>query len=300
MSAEARRTPGHGVGLGLRWEFIEDLVDRVEAGRAPELPFLEVHPENYLGRGGYVREALEFLAERYPILTHGLTLDIGGVEPLDQAYLRALRAFLERVRAPWHSDHLCFTGSHSHELLPVPRTRALVTHVAARARAVEDALGLPLVLENVSAYLELGASELDEPAFVAAVLEASGCALLLDVNNVWVNAQNFGFDPHAWLARVDYRRVRAMHVAGHERRPELGLVIDTHGAEAPPMVHELLELAVARSGPVPVVLERDAHVPPLDVLLAEVAALGRAYARGLARAGAGPVTATGAEASHGG
>jgi uncharacterized protein (UPF0276 family) len=281
--------PGTGarVGLGLRWEFIDELVERGSGGAPPPLDFLEIAPENYMRRGGWHPRALAELAGRYPLLTHGLTMSLGGVEPLDGAYLADLRAFARDVGTPWHSDHLCFgsvDGRNLHDLLPLGFRPATVQRLADRIRRAQDALGVPLAVENVSYYLHPGRAEMGEAEFVARVCEAADCGLMLDVNNAYVNARNFGFDVDDWMAQVPLDRVVQIHVAGHQwfdvRADGLGparepgapgaLIIDTHGADVPDPVLALLGRVLPRVGPVPVVLERDQNIPDLDGLLAEV------------------------------
>lgn len=283
-----------GVGLGLRWEIVAELCDTL-----PPLPFLEVSPENYIGRGGRYPAYLARAAEAYPILSHGLSLSLGGSDPFDRAFLRELRGFLDRIGATHHSDHLCFSsvgGSVLHDLLPIPFWKSEVGRIADRIKEVSDAIGRPMAIENVSFYLHPGAMEMTEAEFISEVCEAADCKLMLDVNNAWVNAQNFGHDVREWLRVVPLDRVVQMHVAGHDyfdeatytasavQAPGPGrLIVDTHGAEVCPSVVELLEEVVERTGPVPVVLERDQSLPELSVLLAEVAHLSAAYERGLAR-----------------
>mgnify|MGYP000994495029 CR=1 FL=1 len=288
LSGSARR-PGAGptgVGLGLRWAFIDEVVAAAATGE-PSLgvDFFEVSPENYMRRGGYVPGALAAVAERWPILTHGLTMSMGGLDPVEPAYLAELRALIDRLAPPFHSDHLCFGGHGGrlvHDLLPLPFIEEAVTNVVSRATAIRDRLGVPLAVENISYYFVPGEPDMSEAAFLRAVLEEADLGLLLDVNNVFVNAANFGFDPVAFLAQLPLERVVAIHVAGHEHKPEHGRIIDTHGADAPPGVLDLLERVVAQTGPVPVVLERDSHIPELPVLLQEVGRVRAAYERGLA------------------
>lgn len=271
----------NGVGLGLRWAFLDELLEREQRA---EVAFLEVSPENYMRRGGYIPAALERLRERYALSTHGLTLSIGAVDAPDAAYLRELRRETERLGVPFHSDHLCFSSAGPrvlHDLLPLKLARSTVERVADRVRAVEDTLGLPLVLENISYYVQPGAVELPETEFLAQVLERSGARLLLDVNNVWVNSVNHGFDPRAFIEALPLERVAEIHIAGHLRTAS-GLVIDTHGAPVIDPVKELLAFTLARTGPRPVLLERDHHVPPLEELLAEVSALQAVYDRAVA------------------
>jgi len=264
-----------GVGLGLRWDFLEEVLERP----AVDVAFFEVSPENYMRRGGFYPAALERIADRYPIVTHGLTLSLGAIDPPPEDYLADLTNEVRRLRSPWHSDHLCFSTSGErvlHDLLPLKRCRENVRRVADRVRRVEDRLGVPMAIENITWYAEAGRSEMPEAEFIAAILEAADCGLLLDVNNVWVNAQNHGFDARAFLQALPFERVIQIHVAGHTRRPD-GLIIDTHGEKVIDPVIELLGWTLERTGPLPVVLERDNFVPSLDELLAEVRALAAVY-----------------------
>lgn len=270
-----------GVGLGLRWDFLEEVVD----GPALPIDFFEVSPENYMRRGGYYPAQLEQLEGRYPLVTHGLTLSIGALDEPDSQYLRELKAEVARTRSPFHSDHLCFSsaGQRSlHELLPLQQSRQNVARVAERARRLSDVLGVPFALENITYYLHPGRAELTELQFLSEVLEQSDAGLLLDVNNVYVNSLNHGFDARAFISALDLSRVVEIHVAGHSRRPS-GLVLDTHGAPVADPVLDLLAFTLERSGPQPVLLERDNDVPPLAELVAEVESLRRVYDASVAR-----------------
>jgi uncharacterized protein len=270
-----------GVGLGLRWDFLEEVVE----GAQLPIDFFEVSPENYMRRGGYYPAQLERLTERYPLVTHGLTLSIGAVDEPDVTYLRELRAEIDRTKSPFHSDHLCFSsfGERSfHELLPLSHSRENVTRVAERARRMHDALGVPFALENITYYLHPGRAELCELDFLQEVLAASDAGLLLDVNNVYVNSLNHGFDPEAFIAALDLSRVVELHVAGHTRKPS-GLVLDTHGAKVADPVLALLGFTLERTGPCPVLLERDNDVPPLAELVSEIGVLRGIYEESVAR-----------------
>jgi uncharacterized protein len=277
-----------GVGLGLRWDFLDELVERTSEDALAPVDFLEISPENYMGRGGAHPSVLAWLAERYPVVTHGLTMSLGGSDPLDDSYLRDLRATLRSLRTPWHSDHLCVGavgGRVLHDLLPVPFKHAAVKRIADRMKRAQDAIGVPLAIENVSYYWHPGRAELGESEFLASVCEAAGCGLMLDVNNAYVNCENFGIDPQAWLRAAPLDRVVQIHVAGHEwfvvderglgdlaaPRSPGAMIIDTHGAPVPDPVLALLEQVLVRTGPVPIVLERDQNVPALGALLDEVA-----------------------------
>jgi uncharacterized protein (UPF0276 family) len=286
-----------GVGLGLRWEFVDELVERTaaeerEGGEALPIDFLEVCPENYMRRGGRYPAALSWLAERYPLVTHGLTMSLGGTDPLDREYVRDLAATVRSVASPWHSDHLCFSvsgGRVLHDLLPIAFTEENVGRIADRIKTARDALGVPLAIENVSFYWHPGRAEMSEPEFLTRVCEAADCGLMLDVNNAYVNSLNFGFDVDAWMRAAPLERAVQIHVAGHEwfEVTERGLgepapphapgaaAIDTHGADVPDPVLALLERVVERTGAVPIVLERDQNVPALDALLGELARVRR-------------------------
>jgi len=276
-----------GVGLGLRWEFIDELVERSARGKLP-IDFLEIAPENYVRRGGRHPESLAALAGRFPVLSHGLTMSLGGVDPLDPQYLVDLAAFLRDVRSPWHSDHLCFGafgGRILHDLLPLPFKEATVARVADRIKRARDAIRVPLAVENVSYYVHPGRAEMGEAEFLARVCEAADCGLMLDVNNAYVNATNFGFDVDAWMRTAPLERTVQIHVAGHEwfgvdagglKGPAAptadgAMIVDTHGADVPDPVLALLGRVLPRTGAVPIVLERDQNIPDLDGLLAEMA-----------------------------
>lgn len=271
-----------GIGLGLRAAFIE----RVERGDADgRVAFLEISPENYMHRGGKAPRRLAKIAERFDIITHGLMMSLGGSDPFDDEYFAQLRGFLDRHAAPWHSDHLCWSGLDGallHDLLPVPFTSRAAKRVAERVIEARDRLGRPMAVENISWYLHAGAPQKDEPEFVTEVLERADCMLMLDVNNVFVNASNHGFDPFEWLKKIPLERVIQLHIAGHELWDDT-LIVDTHGAEAKTEVQDMLAWVIERVGPKPVVLERDSNIPPLSELLDEVAAIDRVYQAAVSR-----------------
>jgi hypothetical protein len=274
-----------GVGLGLRWDFMDDVLGRLERGEEVGVDFFEIAPENYMRRGGSIPRALDRIARDVPLLTHGLTMDVGGLDPLDRAYFRELRAFVGNVGSPLHSDHLCFGGFDGalvHDLLPMPLTEEAAAHVAARARQAQELTGALFALENVTRYFIPGARDMDEADFFREVLDASGAGLLLDVNNAWVNAENDGADARDFLSRLPLDRVVQIHVAGHRTSLEDGVLIDTHGADVVSPVLDLLTWTIARTGAVPVVLERDHAIPPYDELLAELGRVRAAVDAGLA------------------
>jgi hypothetical protein len=264
-----------GVGLGLRRAHLEAVAHLEGHG----VPFWETCPENVVGDGGRHHRLANAILDRDAVLTHGLTISVGGFDPWDEDYLHDLGRFLLRTGTPWHSEHLCFTGVDGnclHELLPLPFTREAARHTISRAKELQARLPVPLLLENITYYAELGQPDMDEADFITEVLEGADVGWLLDVNNVYVNALNFGFDPKAWLARMPLERVAQLHIAGHARFGDL--TVDTHGADVIDPVIELMQWVLARLGrPVPVLLERDNHIPEFSVLLAERARLQRAY-----------------------
>jgi uncharacterized protein (UPF0276 family) len=286
MEGETQMKQPHpfGIGLGLRWEFLDEVLTAQSGDLAP-VSFFEISPENYMRRGGFYPAALERVAERHAVTTHGLSMSLGSTDALDDAYLTELAAFLTRFGGDWHSDHLSFSGvggAFLHDLLPVPFTSRSAQRVAARVRQASERIERRMAVENVSYYASLGGAPLDEASFVTEVLETANCGLLLDLNNLDVNAHNHGFDAREWLARVPLERVVEIHVAGPETWKD-GLLLDTHGSEVRPSVYELLSYVIERVGPKPVLLERDNNVPSLTDLLAEVRALDATYRAALER-----------------
>lgn len=260
-----------GIGLGLRSVHFGHVLSR-----RPEVPWFEVISENHMGpRGGSGGRPLEVLASvraGYPIALHGVSLNIGSTDPLDQDYLKKLRALAERVE-PWIvSDHLCWTGAHGrnlHDLLPLPYTEEALEHVSERVLRVQEALGRPLALENVSSYITYAHSEMTEWEFIAAVVRRTGCGVLLDVNNIHVSAVNHGFDAREFLSGIPVSCVRQMHLAGYSE--ENGFLIDTHDHPVSDPVWSLYADAVRRFGPVPALIEWDDRIPALERLQAEAA-----------------------------
>ena len=255
-----------GAGLGLRRAFLGAVADRV-----PDLvDFFEVAPENWIGVGGRLGRQLRALSERVPFVCHGLSLSLGGPEPLDETLLLRTREFLDVHGAACFSEHLSWStdGGHLYDLLPIPFTEEAVHHVAARIRHAQDRLGRRIAIENISYYAAPG-RVLTEIEFLLAVLEEADCNLLLDVNNVYVNAVNHDYEPQAFLDRIPAERIAYLHVAGHYRAAE-DLLVDTHGAPVVNAVWALLDETYHRFGPRPTLLERDFNIPPLPVLLGEL------------------------------
>ncbi len=258
-------SPVTGVGIGLRPPHVTDLLasDR-------HVDFLEIIPENYVGRGGDAARHLAACRERWPILVHGVSVSVGGPDPLDRAYLDGLADVLRIVDAPFYTDHLCYTsvgGFESHQLLPLPFHLEAVHHAATRIRALRDVLKMPIAVENISYYAVMPGSDMAAVDFVAAVVDEADCGLLLDVNNLYVNAMNHGLDPMACLDRLPLERVVQLHIAGHELQH--GRYIDHHGAPVDDAVVALYADVLRRLGPVPTLLERDTNIPPLDEVLDE-------------------------------
>jgi hypothetical protein len=234
--------------------------------------FFELLAENYLGPSPLPRQHAERVGARYPLVGHGVSLNVAGTDPLNADHLRRLQEMVHHYPLAWFTDHLCWTaqGSHAHhELLPFPYLEEAIDWVADRIRQVQRALGVPFGVENVSTYVQAADEELSEAAFVARVVEAADCGLLLDLNNLWVNAVNHGFDPHSYLDAVPWERVLAVHLAGHQVLPG-GLRHDTHDRAVDPAVWSLYAEAWRRGGPFPTLLEWDEAIPPLEVALAEL------------------------------
>jgi uncharacterized protein (UPF0276 family) len=265
VTAEASRALPAGCGIGLRKEHFDDVL----SGR-PEVAFFEVVTENFLVDGGRPLAVLEAVRRDYPVALHGVSMSLGSAEPLDRDYLRRLKALVERVSPAVVSDHLCWTSLHghnSHDLLPMPFTEEAARWTAAKIREVQDFLGRRILVENVSSYLEHAGAELSEADFLRAVVEDADCGVLLDVNNLYVNARNHGLDPLRYLDALPAARVGQVHLAGHEDHG--GVVIDTHDHPVSDAVWALYRETVARLGPVPTLIEWDARIPAFGVVLAE-------------------------------
>ncbi len=263
--------PAASAGLGLRRALLDALLDAPPGA----FDFLECAPDNWIGVGGRYGEALAELSSRHRLTCHGLSLSLGGIEPLDRTFLARTRRFLDQHRAALYSEHLSYCGDdgHLYDLMPLPFTEEAVAHVAARIAQAQDALGRRIAVENISYYAAHpplpGRAALDEAQFINAVLEQADCDLLLDVNNIHVNAINHGYDARGFLARMPSARIASYHVAGHYDEAE-DLKVDTHGAPVKDDVWSLLAEAYRLHGVRPTLLERDFNFPPLPVLLDEV------------------------------
>jgi uncharacterized protein (UPF0276 family) len=257
--------PDLGVGLGLRSvHYAHILRER------PRVDWFEVLSENYMQTAGRPLYFLDAIAESYPVVLHGVSLSIGSSDPLDMAYLAELRALRDRTRARWVSDHLCWTGvvgKNTHDLLPLPYTEETLRHVIARVRAVQDVLGAPLALENPSTYVEHAGASMREWEFLARLAEEADCAILLDVNNVFVSAYNHGFAPATYLAAMPFERVVQLHVAGHTDHGTH--LIDSHVGPVTDAVWKLLGEAHRKGGAPSVLMEWDAEIPDFETTHAE-------------------------------
>jgi uncharacterized protein (UPF0276 family) len=257
----------HGAGLGLRRELIPDL----KASIPDAIDFFELAPENWLDMGGTRRKDLHHFAERRPIVAHGLSLNLGGPAPLDEIFLKRVKRFLDEHGIALFTEHLSWCGDdgHLYDLLPIPFTDDAVRHVASRIRRTQEILERRIAIENASYYVAPAIAEMSESAFIRAVLTEADCDLHLDINNVYVNSVNFGFDARTFLDAMPAERIVYLHMAGHYQEAA-DLIIDTHGAAVIDPVWELLDHTYARIGTPPTLLERDYNIPPLNELLPEV------------------------------
>lgn len=262
--------PNLGDGVGLREPHFPHLMSTAPADWGVD--WFEVISENFLDHAGYAAHVLEVVASHRPLVMHGVSLSIGGADPLDSGYLDKLAALADRIKPVWISDHLCWTGVagiNTHDLLPLPLTEAALAHVTGRVKAVQDRLGRPLILENPSSYLEFQASQMPEWEFLARLAHDADCGLLLDVNNVHVSAFNHAFDPLDYIAAIPAERIVQVHLAGPS---DYGThLMDTHDAPVPDAVWPLYAQVQARTGGVSTLLEWDADIPAWNDLLAELA-----------------------------
>ncbi len=286
MSLQHKENTHHpvaGAGLGFR----RALVPELRASAAAGIDFFELAPENWIHAGGKLARDLRHFTERRPFVAHGLSLSLGGPAPLDENLLRDVRRFLDDHGIRAYTEHLsyCSDDGHLYDLMPIPFTDEAVRWVAGRIRRAQEILERPIAVENVSYYAAPGA-RMSEIEFLRAVLDEADCGLLLDVNNIYVNAINHRYDARAFLRALPAQRVCYFHVAGHYvEAPDLR--VDTHGAEVCGDVWTLLDEAYALFGPVPTLLERDFNFPPLATLVGEVGAIRDRQGRQARRSAAG-------------
>jgi uncharacterized protein (UPF0276 family) len=271
--------PPLGHGIGLRTEHYADVL-----ATPPPVDWFEVISDNFMEPGGNPRRVLRAVRERWPVVLHGVSLSLGGVDPLDQRYLDALAALAREIEPSMISDHLCWGshgGKYAHDLLPLPFTEEALDHVAGRVLRVQDRLRRPILVENVSSYVAFTQSSMTEWQFLTALAERTDCGLLLDVNNVFVSAHNHGFDARAFIDGIPEGRVGQFHLAGHSRLGEL--LLDTHDHPVRDEVWELYAHAVARFGDLPALVEWDDKVPSLARVVQESLRAKVAAADALAR-----------------
>ena len=254
-----------GVGLGLRSCHYQSII-----AEQPAIAWFEVLADNYFVDGGPALSALDVVCQKYPVVLHGVGLSLGSADPLDKAYLKQLTNLAERTSAAWVSEHLSWgarAGQHLHDLLPLPYTQEVIDHLVPKIKAVQAILQRPFLVENIAAYGEFHVNTMPEWAFVSEITEQADCGLLLDVNNLYVNARNFGFDALQYLEALPVNRVKQIHLAGYEDRDSY--LYDNHGDHVQPGVWSLYEKALQRFGAVPTLIEWDMHIPPLAVMMAE-------------------------------
>jgi uncharacterized protein (UPF0276 family) len=257
--------PDLGFGIGLRSVHFDYILKN-----NPAVDWFEVLSENYLDTGGRPLHVLDQVAERYPVVLHGVSLSVGSTDAVNFDYLRKLKALAKRIKAHWISDHLCWTGVtglNTHDLLPMPYTDQALRHAIERVKIIQDFLGRPIALENASTYLEFAASTWPESEFLAAIAEQANCGILLDVNNVYVSSFNHGFDPEAYIDRIPSDRVVQMHLAGHTNKGTH--ILDTHSDYVIETVWKLYRYAHRRLGGVATLLEWDANIPEFDIVHGE-------------------------------
>jgi uncharacterized protein (UPF0276 family) len=254
------------VGLGYRRDFAGEFLNGT---LHPD--FVEFAPENWMEMGGYWSKQVRKIAAQYPVFCHGLSLSIGSPDPIDWEFLKKIKKFLNDFNVQLYSEHLSFSkcdNAHLYDLLPVPFREDAAKHISERIRQVQDYLDRPLVMENVSYYTPVGA-EMEEHEFISTIVKSSGCKLLLDVNNVYVNAFNHKYDPKQFIEQLPLREVACIHMAGH-LQVEPDLIIDTHGEAIIDPVFELFEWTLSRINPVPVLLERDFNIPEMEEMQKEL------------------------------
>lgn len=255
-----------GFGLGLRKPHYPEFLEQRVA-----VDFVEVISENFMIDGGRPKRILQEIRERYPVALHGVSMSVGSADGVDAAYLPRLRALVDETEPLFVSDHLCWTqfgGFNSHDLLPLPYTDEALDIVCANVGQAQDMLGRQMLIENPSTYVAFDGYTMREWGFLEAMCARTGCGLLLDINNIFVSAANHGFDPIAYLEGIPHERVRQIHLAGHSQGD--AMLIDTHDSPVPPSVWDLYARILPRLGPVATMIERDAAIPPLHELLAEL------------------------------
>lgn len=263
-----------GCGLGLRPVYYQEILST-----RPAVDFFEIISEDYMIDGGNPLYYLDKIREDYPIVMHGVSLSIAGTDPLDKNYLNKLKILINRINPRWISDHCCWTGvagKNLHDLLPVPYTPEALDHIAGRIQTVQEFLGQKIAIENVSSYVSFKDSEYTEWEFLTQLTQKTGCLLLLDINNIYVNSFNHGFNPEDFVNNIPVDKVQQFHLAGHTNRGDV--IIDTHDAEIIHPVWDLYQLALKRFGQISTLIERDDKFPPFSELMDELATARKYYA----------------------
>ncbi|MES2013880.1 MAG: DUF692 domain-containing protein [Pseudomonadota bacterium] len=266
----------NGVGLGLKRELIPQIQTAFGDDSIANINFVEIAPENWINVSGKAAKQLDWFVERYPIVCHGLCLSLGGLSPLNTDFLKQVKKFLLQHHIPLYTEHLSYSTDayngqqgYLYDLLPIPFTEEAVQYVAARIRQTQDILGERIAVENASFYVKAPISTMNELSFIKAVLTEADCLLHIDINNIYVNSVNFGFDAHEFLRGIPGERIIYGHVAGHyQQKPDL--LVDTHGEDIIDPVWALLEEAYQLFGTFPTLLERDNNIPPLNLLMQEI------------------------------
>lgn len=261
-----KKMPYLGFGLGLRPDYYDEILTQ-----KPDLNWFEILTENYLVPGGKPLYYLDQIRAHYPMVMHGVSLSLGSSDPLDMDYLQQVKDLAARIEPGWISDHLCWTGVNginAHDLLPVPYTHQAINHIVSRIHKVQDVLGRPILIENVSSYLTYKQSEMTEWDFIAELVRQAGCYILLDVNNVYVSSVNHCFNPLEYIHAMPRERVAQIHLAGHSNHGDY--IIDTHDAPVIQAVWDLYAATIRHLGPISTMIERDDNMPPLAELLAEI------------------------------
>jgi len=256
-----------GFGVGLRPCHYSDFLTS-----QPEVDFVEIISENYMVSGGNSVETLKEISTRNPVIPHGVSLSVGSSDAIDWEYLGRLKKLVDQLDPPWFSDHLCWSrhkGHYMHNLLPLPYTSDIARFVAAKTKIIQDYMERPMLLENVSSYIEYTESTMTEWEFISEVVNQADCGLLLDINNIYVSAINHNFDPMDYIREVPAERVRQHHIAGHKNKGSF--LLDTHDHNVPDPVWDLYRQSIPLFGSVPLILERDDDIPTLTELLDELA-----------------------------
>jgi len=254
-----------GAGLGLRSCHYQEIFET-----KPDVPWFELLSDNYMADGGLPIQRAELIRQDYPITLHGVGMSLGSADPLNTDYLQRLKKLADCLQPTYVSDHIAWVsidGQYTHDLLPLPYTQQTQQHLIERIHQVQEFLGRKILIENPSSYLTFHSTDMSEDEFIKGISQATDCELLLDINNIYVSAQNHGFDPYAYLANIPVDKVKEIHLAGYEEMP--GYLFDTHGYQVKPPVWDLYCAALKRFGAVPTLIEWDTDVPDFSTLRAE-------------------------------